>query len=88
MHCTKKSKAVTSQLGQFQIVTTQMVLVEFMNFMGGRGGQLRALALSVVKGIAERADVEIVPQSSDQFQSAVNFVLFSHGQDVERDGLC
>ena len=68
----EKSKTVTRQLGQCRIVTTQMVLVEFLNFMGSRGEQMRALALTVVRGIAQRPDIEIVPQSGDQFQSAVN----------------
>ena len=65
------AKFVTVQLGSVRIVTSQMVLVEFLNFMGGRSQQLREKALSVVRDLTEDPGVEIVPQSDVQFDSAV-----------------
>ena len=67
----ERAKAVTQQLGKFRIVTSQMVLAEFLNYMGGRGQQLRQVAGSVVRELEENSEVQISPQSSDQFDSAV-----------------
>ena len=67
-----KAKTVTAQLGNVRVVTSQMVFVEFLNFMGGRGQQLRESAWSALRDFAENPDVEIVPQSSAQFDSAVD----------------
>lgn len=63
---------VTAQLGSVQIVTSQMVLVEFLTFMGRRGEELRKLALRTVEDLANDPLVEIVPQSDAQFESAVS----------------
>ena len=65
------AETITAQLGNLRIVTSQMVLVEFLNFMGGRGQQLRKVVLSAVSNLTEHPGVEIVPQSSVQFDSAV-----------------
>ncbi len=66
-----KAENVTAQLGIFKIVTSQMVLAEYLNFMGGHG-QLRSRAVSVIEKLVENPGVEIVAQSSDQFDSAVS----------------
>ena len=68
----EKAKTVTAQLGNVRVVTSQMVFVEFLNFMGGRGQQLRESAWSALRDFAENPDVEIVPQSSAPFDSAVD----------------
>lgn len=75
----ERAKAVTAQLGNARIVTSQMVLVEFLTFMGVRGELLRQAAVSVVRRLEEDADVEILPLSSDQFSSA--FDLYSSRLD-------
>ena len=67
----ENAKAITAQLGSVQIVTSQMVLVEFLNFMSGRGQPLREKALSVVSDLTENPGVEIVPQSRALFDSAI-----------------
>ena len=67
----ERAKAVTAQLGNARIVTSQMVLAEFLNFVSGRGQHLRHFAGSVVRKLEENSDVEIFPQSSGQFDSAV-----------------
>ena len=67
----EKAEAVTAQLGDVRVVTSQMVLVEFLNFMGGRGQQAREMALSVVAGLKGTPNVKIAPQSDAQFDSAL-----------------
>ena len=75
----QQASIVTAQLGDAQIITSQMVLVEFLNFMGRRGEQLRKMALTVVGELAKDPNVEIIPQSCVQFDSAVT--LFSSRLD-------
>ena len=59
------------QLGEVQIVTSEMVLVEFLNFMGRYGEYKRKLAAQVVREIINDSDVEVVPQTSMQFSAAM-----------------
>ena len=66
-----RAQAVTAKLGSVQIVTSQMVLVEFLTSMRGPRQHLRRDALSVVRDLADRPDVKIVGQSSTQFDTAI-----------------
>ena len=67
----ENAKTVTVQLGKFRVVTSQMVLVEFLTHCGGRGQELRVSAANVVDDLVKDPSVEIVPQSSAQFNSAL-----------------
>ena len=49
-----EAAAATEGLGSYRIVTSQMVLVEFLNDMGGRGQSLRERAMSVVTSLGTR----------------------------------
>ena len=74
-----EAAAITERLGFCRIVTSQMVLVEFLNYMGGRGQSLREKAMSVVKCLTDTSSVEIVPQTQDQFDEAA--ALYSSRSD-------
>ena len=65
-----KAEAVTDGLGSCRIVTSQMVLVEFLNDMAGRGQSLRERGMSVVTRLTDTSSVEVVPQTRDQFDEA------------------
>ena len=67
-----KAREITRELGSFRIVTTEMVLVEFLNYAGGAGSEARRLAGARVKEISEAAHVEVVAQTSSQFWAAVD----------------
>lgn len=69
----RKAEEVTSQLVlvSFRIVTTEMVLVEFLNFVSGRGESYRNNAARIVKSLRSNPAVEVVPQTSAQFEDAV-----------------
>ena len=71
--------AVAGQLGNALIVTSQMVLVEFLTHLGGRGEQQRQAAVEAVRRLETDPDVEILPQSSGQFGSA--FSMYSSRLD-------
>ena len=69
----RKAEEVTNQLTPFRIVTTEMVLVEFLNFMTGPRVSLRPRAVKSVERLRADPDVEIVPQTSEQFAAALDF---------------
>jgi predicted nucleic acid-binding protein len=66
----KKALAVSKELGQFSIVTSEMVLVEVLN-MFSKGQQLRGLAAKTVNEITGDPNVEVEPQTRRLFQEAL-----------------
>ncbi len=58
-----------------------MVLAEFLTYFGGRGEQLRQAAALAVRELANDLNVEVIPQSSDQFDAA--FALYSSRLDKD-----
>ena len=71
----QKAREVTRELGDCRKVTTEMVLVEFLNFVSGEEQYLRRLAGEKVKELSANPDVEVVAQTSGQFQAAVDRYL-------------
>ena len=55
--------AVSQQLGQVSIVTSEMVLVEVLNRFSGMGGNLRAVAAKIVNEITADGTIQVVPQT-------------------------
>ena len=49
------------------IVTTQEVLVEYLNYFSGWGTHFRRKATEVVEGIRQNPFVHVAPQTSDSF---------------------
>ena len=68
----RRARSTTQRMESSRIVTTEMVLVEFLNYAGGSGTEARRLAAERVKDISEDSHVEIVAQTSAQFWNAVN----------------
>jgi predicted nucleic acid-binding protein len=61
----------SKRLGPCRIVTSEMVLVELLNGLGRFGSDKRKSAAQVVKHLEDDINMEIVPQTSLQFQNAV-----------------
>jgi uncharacterized protein len=59
-----------TQFGSVLIVTSEMVLAEVMNHFSESGGHLRRAASMLVENLRHSSRCEIVPQTSEQFQSA------------------
>jgi uncharacterized protein len=55
------------------IVTSQMVLTEFLNYYASLGQSFRQQAVQVVRSLQQATEVEIVPQTDEQFQAALTF---------------
>ncbi len=75
----EKAETVTSRLDTFRIVTTQMVLVEFLNFMSSKGEFPREIAIDAVRSLENNPIVEVVEQTGVQFESAL--VLYASRSD-------
>ena len=65
------AKRVSRELGPCRIVTSEMVLVELLNGLSGFGDEKRKVAAQTVNSLESNPNVEIVPQTSMQFRSAV-----------------
>ena len=55
-----------------KIVTSEMVLVEFLNGFSDRGPRLRPAASKAVKTLRSSPNVTVIPQTNDQFERALN----------------
>ena len=77
------AKAVTASqvLQGRQIVTSQMVLTEFLNHYAALGQPFRQRAVQVVRSFQSNVDVEIVPQTDGQFAAALT--LYAQRLDKE-----
>lgn len=75
----KRAETVARQLTPFHLVTTEMVLTEVLNFATNRGA--RKLAADRVKQWISDPRVDAVPQTSDQFNAALD--RFSSRLDKE-----
>jgi uncharacterized protein len=75
----KKVLAVTATLNQIQIVTTDEVLIEVLNFFSSSGSFMRQNAVSLVNGITGNSNVQVVPQTHESFKAGL--VLYEHRLD-------
>ncbi len=75
------TKAITtSQAIQAQLtVTSQMVLVEFLNHHAAMGAKFRQRSVKVVEQLRKDPKVEVVPQTNEQFEQAL--ALYAQRQD-------
>jgi predicted nucleic acid-binding protein len=67
-----KATAVSRTLLGREIVTSQMVLTEFLNHYAALGQPFRQRAAQVVRNLEESTEVRIVPQSEEQFAAALD----------------
>jgi predicted nucleic acid-binding protein len=66
-----RAVAAAQSYSNDQMVTSEMVLVEFLNGFCDRGPRLRAAASKAVKTLLSSPNVTVVPQASDQFEGAL-----------------
>jgi uncharacterized protein len=66
-----KAKAVSATLGSVFLVTSEMVLTEYLNYFAGRGDRLRSMAGAWVQRMRGMPNIDIVPQTTELFRDAV-----------------
>jgi uncharacterized protein len=67
-----KAVAAAQKYSDDKIVTSEMVLVEFLNGFSDRGPRLRPAAARAVKTLRDSPNVVVIPQTSDQFERALS----------------
>ena len=50
-----------------------MVLTELLNAFSNRGEYLRQVAIEIVRALRADPNIEIIPQTADQFEKAMKF---------------
>lgn len=70
-HLHEKASAVFRDLGSTQIVTSEMVLTEFLNSFSEYGSRLRAAAARAVFSLRNASQIAIFPQTSQLFGKAL-----------------
>jgi len=76
-----RAKEVTKSLGAALIVTTDEVLVEFLNYLSGYGAGLRSAGVKLVRSVIENPNVQVVPQTRDSFLRGLE--LYASRSDKE-----
>jgi uncharacterized protein len=71
--------AVTQGLGSRLVITSEMVLTEFLNDRGGLGDYRRTAAAQFVEELRSQGKIRIVPQTPELFTEA--FALYTARPD-------
>ena len=67
----ERSEQVTNQLGDRRIVTSELVLVEVLNYFARHGEVARAKAVQTVLQLFDDPDVEVVEHNATHFEASV-----------------
>lgn len=67
----KKASAISRDYSPDQIVTSEMVLTEFLNSFSDHGPRLRQAAAKAVASLRETSQIAILPQTSRLFERAL-----------------
>ena len=78
-----QARELSARLSDSTTVTTEMVLTELLNHTSREGSRARRLAADTVLGLIAHPKVEVVPQTSDQFQAALERLSETAGPELE-----
>ena len=67
----RRAREAAASLVNQRIVTSEMVLVEFLNFCSRSGAASRRLAAITVRQLWDNPGIEVIPQDSTQLKAAV-----------------
>ena len=67
----QRALLATTQVGSGRIITSELVLVEFLDGMSRRGTHNRQLAVATVRRLITDPNLDIVPMSTEQFGKAL-----------------
>ncbi len=76
---TEPAKKARLHIGKARIVTTDEVLIEFLNSFAPYGNYLRQQAVEWVEAISSNSNVKVLPQTRDSFLRGVE--LYGHRLD-------
>ncbi|MDP8240442.1 MAG: PIN domain-containing protein [Candidatus Hatepunaea meridiana] len=65
------AKHARETLGNFILLTTDEILIEFLNALSGKGKNIRLIAVKIVSEILNNPNVRVMPQSHDTFSKGL-----------------
>lgn len=68
----QQAREVSSQLRNAQLLTTELILVEYLNYFCEYGSEMRDRSTATVQNILEDLKVQTVWQSQELFESGLN----------------
>ena len=71
--------AVSQTIENRSIVTSQLVLMEFLNYYASLGRIFRQRAVEVARNLQQYPNIEVVPLSDEQFEAALT--MYAQRQD-------
>ncbi|AMA08958.1 MULTISPECIES: type II toxin-antitoxin system VapC family toxin [unclassified Picosynechococcus] len=77
----EKAVELSKKLHPVYIVTSEAVLIEVLNDFSKRGEHFRKLALSLTRELRKNPNVEIINQSSEQFEQGLE--LYEQRKDKD-----
>lgn len=80
-HHHEHARAVTSELGDLTLVTSELVLVELLNFAAGRGEYLREKTAAFVQAAFDNTYLDVVPATHELLLAALR--LYAQRLDKE-----
>lgn len=63
---------ISRSLGRVELVTTEEVLTEVLNYFAGFGSEVRHRAVQAVSATLGRSDVHVLPQSTNSFRGGLD----------------
>ncbi len=66
-----KALALSASHEHTAVITTEMVLVETLNAVAGKGSYRRQVAIDMLRRIERTPNIEIIPQTPAQFRTAL-----------------
>ncbi len=70
--CHQKAREISSQLGNARLLTTELVLVEYLNYFCEFGSEMRDRIAATVRNTLEDSDIQTVWQTQALFESGLN----------------
>lgn len=68
----EKVTEMSRQIAAGRIITTEMVLAEFLNSFSDAGSHLRLAAARVVEAVRDNPSIVVFPQTTEQFSGALD----------------
>lgn len=68
-----QARSATALLTDAQIITTDSILIEVLNFFAEHGNEARRRAVSVVEQLLTNPIIDVVPQTHDNFLAGLTF---------------
>ena len=78
----QRAREVTSSLKSVELVTTDEIFVEVLNFQSAQGAKMRRRTVEFIDDIMQNPCLQVIPQNRESFRQG--FELYRRRPDKER----